>query len=82
MSPDTMKALGERIIPVMQEHGLSAFVIVGYAEDGEGNLRRVCIANTGPNPAFQDGLRPVIAFAHAWGSDPVRHQQPQGDVEE
>lgn len=71
-----MTALAERIVPIMQDFGLSAFVIVGYREDGEGKLQRVCIANTGQNPAFEDGLRPVLHFAHMWGATlpPPPHQ--------
>ncbi len=66
-----LSALAERIVPIMQDWGLSAFVIVGYLEDADGKLQRVCIANTAKNPAFEDGLRPVIHFAHAWGASPA-----------
>lgn len=66
-----MTALAERIVPIMQDFGLSAFVIVGYLEDGQGNLRRVCIANAAGNPAFEDGLRPLIHAAHIWGAQPA-----------
>lgn len=72
-----MAALAERIVPIMQDFGLSAFCIVGYLEDADGNLRRVCIANTAKNPAFEDGLRPVIHFAHAWGAVPAVEGRPQ-----
>jgi hypothetical protein len=67
---EAMRAMGERVVPIMQEFGLTAFVVVGYVETDEG-LKRVCIANDGGNPAYQDGLRPVIHFSHLWaGSSP------------
>ncbi len=69
-SPEQMTALAERIVPIMQDYGLSAFVIVGYLEDAQGNLQRVCIAQTGNNPAMEDGLRPMILAAHVWGGVP------------
>lgn len=68
---DQMTALAERIVPIMQDFGLSAFVLVGYLSDADGNLQRVCIANAAKNPAFEDGLRPVINFAHMWGAQPA-----------
>lgn len=66
-----MTALAERIVPIMQDFGLSAFIIIGYLENGEGRLQRVCIANTAKNPAFEDGLRPLIHHAHIWGAQPA-----------
>ena len=45
-------------------------MLVGYLEDGEGKLQRVCIANTQKNPVFEDALRPIISFAHLWGAQP------------
>lgn len=74
--PDAMTALAHRIVPIMQDHGLSAFVLAGYLSDADGNLKRVCIANTMRNPAFEDGLRALIQFAHLWGSVP-RVQPPE-----
>lgn len=65
---DQLEPLARRILPVMQEFGLSAFVLVGYLEDGQGKLQRVVIANTQRNPAFEDGLRPVMHFAQIWGA--------------
>jgi hypothetical protein len=61
----------------MQEMGLSGFVLVGYLEDGEGRLQRVCIANTAKNPAMEDGLRPLIHAAHVWGAMPAISGRPE-----
>lgn len=66
-----MEGLAQRIVPIMQDFGLSGFVLVGYLSDADGNLKRVCIANTMKNPAFEDGLRPLIQFAHIWGVTPT-----------
>lgn len=68
--PDYMTELASRIVPIMSEYGLTGFALVGYHEDGDGKVRRVCIINDGGNPAVQDGLRPVIQFAHLWGATP------------
>jgi len=67
---DQMNALAQRVLPLFAEYGITAMVIIGYQEDGEGNVKRVCIAQTGNNPAYQDALRPAIHFAHMWGSEP------------
>lgn len=76
MSPvQQMEALKASIVPRMQELGLSAFVIIGYLET-ENGLDRVCIANTAKNPAFEDGLRPAIHFAHMWGASPLPPEKP------
>lgn len=71
-----MDALAQRVLPILQEYGLSAFVLIGYLEDAENRLQRVCIANTGKNPAFEDGLRPAIQFAHMWGATPGQFRAP------
>ena len=63
--------LGRRIVPVMQEYGMTAFVIAGYMEDGEGTVKRFCIAQTGGNPAYEDGLRPLVNFSAMWGATPA-----------
>lgn len=67
---DHMTELAQRIVPVMEEYGLVGFALVGYHEDGDGRVRRVCIINAGGNPAIEDGLRPVIGFAQMWGATP------------
>lgn len=71
-----MQALAERVLPLFAEYGVTSFVLVGYQEDGEGTVRRVCIANTAKNPAYEDGLRPVIHFAHMWNAVAVPPIQP------
>jgi len=71
-----MQELAKRIIPVMQEYGLSAFVIAGYFEDGEGGIKRGLIVNTQRNPAFEDGLRPIIQIAAIWGATPQAGNRP------
>ena len=78
MAPDQMTELAQRVVPVMQEYGLSAFVLIGYRELGDGQITRVCIANTAQNPAFEDGLRPAIHFAHMWaGKVPLPPPTPE-----
>lgn len=74
---EAMRAMGERVVPIMHEFGLTAFVLVGYAET-EAGLRRICIANDAGNAAYQDGLRPVIHFSHLWAASaaPPDPQEP------
>ncbi|MBU2072771.1 MAG: hypothetical protein KKA68_21260 [Gammaproteobacteria bacterium] len=68
MTPsEQMEQMKLEVVPRLQEFGISAFVIVGYLETEKG-IERVCIANTAGNPAFEDGLRPIISFAHLWGA--------------
>jgi hypothetical protein len=67
---DQMTALAERVVPIMQDYGLSGFVLIGYLSDADGGLKRVCIVNTARNPAIEDGLRPLIHAAHVWGAVP------------
>lgn len=71
-----LEALAERIVPIMQDFGLSGFVLIGYMETTDGPMRRVCVANTAKNPAFEDGLRPMIHAAHLWGAQPAVSGRP------
>lgn len=68
--------LREQALPRLSEGGLEAFVIVGYLRTGDGEIQRVCLANTGKNPAYEDGLQKLIAFAHMWGAQPRAPQPP------
>lgn len=70
MTPrEVIEDLKQRIVPRMQEAGIEAFALVGYAKfDGE-HLTRFVIVNDGDNPAYQDGLRPVVQFARFWGME-------------
>ncbi len=65
---DQMNQMREQVVPRLQEFGMEAFVIVGYVRLEGDVLQRVCIANDGGNPAYQDGLRPVIHFASMWSN--------------
>lgn len=76
-----MAELGKRIVPIMQEYGLVAFVIAGYVEDGDGKVKRFCVAQTGGNPAFEDGLRPLINFSLIWAA-PSKNQSPDNEPPE
>jgi hypothetical protein len=64
--------LREQALSRLSEGGVEAFVLVGYLRTEGGELQRVCLADTAKNPAFEDGLRPVIHFAHMWGATPQR----------
>lgn len=68
-------------MPLLQEFGVVSFVLVGYLEGPDGKLQRICVANTAKNPAFEDGLRPAIAFANAWGAQFPMNQPQVGDGE-
>lgn len=71
-----MTALAERVLPLFEEFGVTGFVVIGYVEDGDGKLRRICIVQTRQNPIMEDALRPVIHFAHMWGCEAAGFRQP------
>lgn len=66
--PNQLSGLAERAIPLLNEFGLEGFVLFGYLADAGGSLRRVCIANTAGNPAFEDGLRQFLVMGQIWGA--------------
>lgn len=73
---EQLNYLREQALPRLDEGGIEAFVLVGYLRTTDGELQRVCLASTGNNAAYEDGLRPVVAFAHAWGAKPTPPPMP------
>lgn len=71
--------LREQALPKLGEAGLECFAVIGYLRLEDGKWQRVCLANTGNDPVFEDALRPVLLFAHAWGGSPssVPPQPPE-----
>lgn len=65
--PEVCKEVGDRIVPQLQELGLVSFLLVGYAEDGNGKVSKVTMGLPGNNPAYADGLRNMQALADRWG---------------
>ncbi len=74
-SAEFQKALGERVIPVLQEMGVDGFVAAGYISDGEGKMGRFAICHVNKNPAIEDGLRNLATFASMW-SGPAKEFGP------
>ena len=72
-APEQLDYLREQALPRLSEGGLEGFVLTGYLRLEDGSLQRVCFANTGHNPAIEDGLRQIIAVAHIWGGNPPIH---------
>jgi len=64
--PEQLEILRAQIIPRMHDAGVESFVIVGYLRDEDDKIQRICIANSGNNPAYEDGLRPIIQVAGIW----------------
>ncbi len=58
----------ERLVPHFEELGLEAFVIIGYLREGDGAVKRVTFGALNKNPAFNDGLAPILAAAAKWGA--------------
>jgi len=50
----------------LDELGVEGFVLMGYVKDGDGKINRFAVANSGDNPAVEDGLRQIVAFANVW----------------
>ncbi len=71
INADQLRALGERVIPILQEFGVTGFVLTGYVEDADGKRNRVLFVNTQKDPAMEDGLRPLIQFSHMWAQTPM-----------
>jgi hypothetical protein len=61
------EAIEKKIVPLLAELGLEAFMVAGYASDGEGKIHKVTFAYTGQNPAYSDGLRGMVIMAARWG---------------
>lgn len=59
--------VAKNIVPQLQELGIEAFVLVGYAKDGDGKVTKINLALPGQNPAYQDGLRTIQMLADRWG---------------
>lgn len=64
---EQLNYLREQALPKLGEGGLECFAIIGYMRLEDGTLQRVCLANTGNDPMFEDALRPILHFAHVWG---------------
>lgn len=58
----------ENIIPKLQELGVEAAVITGYRTDGDGKVTKITVGFDGNNPAYADGLRPMIQAAGIWAA--------------
>lgn len=77
ISADHMRALGERVIPILQEFGVTGFVLTGYVENSDGKRERILFVNTQGDPAMEDGLRPLIQFGHMWSHGPQQGPDEQ-----
>jgi hypothetical protein len=64
--PEQLEILRAQIYPRMHDAGIEAFVLVAYLKDADDKIQRVCIAHSGNNPAYEDGLRPIIQVAGIW----------------
>lgn len=58
--------LQDKIKPVFEELGIEGFVMVGYVNSGDGELKRLMLVQMSRNAAVQDGLRPVLTFGRMW----------------
>jgi hypothetical protein len=59
--------IAEKILPQLQEIGIEAFVLAGYASDGDGKVHKVTLGVEGSNPAYADGLRTLAVLTGRWG---------------
>lgn len=55
-----------KIVPQLQELGFEAFALTGYLSDGEGKIQKVTVGHDGNNPAYADGIRPMLQAAVIW----------------
>lgn len=73
---DLGEDLKRRLQPHLEELGVEAFIILGYAKKGDGRTMRLVVVNDGQDVAYQDGLRSAILFAMAWGGPMARPAPP------
>jgi hypothetical protein len=81
---DLGEDLKRRLTPHLEELGVEAFVIFGYAKNADGKTTRWVVVNNGNDAAYTDGLRPAILFAMGWGGHlarPADSQHPPHDNE-
>jgi hypothetical protein len=68
--PECAQQVVTKIVPQLNELGMSAFVLTGYIttvnEEGEEVIERHVIANGGGNAPMQDGLRPMVIMGARW----------------
>lgn len=69
---EVLKEINRSIAPKLQEMGLEAFVLCAYVRSGDGQIDRAVIASDGKNPAYSDGLRPILTVASIWHGHQVR----------
>lgn len=62
------KQINERVVPMLSELGVEAFVMAAYVKDGDGKVTRVTFGAPSDNPAYDDGLRNIITLANQWGA--------------
>ena len=70
------KALGERILPQLQEMGVDGFVMAGYVTDGEGKMSRFASMLTNKSPAIEDGLSKLAVYLAMWSAPAVEFTPP------
>ena len=63
---DLGEELRRRLQPHLEEVGVEAFVIIGYARGTDGRTKHLVAVNPGQDAAIRDGLRPAILFAMGW----------------
>ncbi len=63
---DLAEDLKRRLTPHLEELGVEAFVILGYARKADGKTTHLVAINPGQDAAIRDGLRPAILFAMGW----------------
>lgn len=73
---DLAEDLKRRITPHLEELGIEAFVIIGYAKHTDGKTIRLVAINDGDDAAYVDGLRPAILFAMGWSGMLARPVPP------
>lgn len=57
----------KRIVPQLQEMGVTGFVLCGYMELGDGSKSRLLLVHDAGDPAIADGLRPLAMHGAVWG---------------
>ena len=78
---EAIKALGPRLVPILQEFGVEALVVAGYISTDGVHCERFVAGMIPPDDApKQDGMRHLLTFATIWAA-PARPNPPQTETQ-
>lgn len=74
---EVSRQIKDRIGPVLSEFGIEAWMLMGYATDGNGQRGRAVLGHMPNDPVMRDAMRPIVTFAQIWVT-PDGSEAPHG----